>query len=100
MSYLRRTPAQWQAIIKHWQASGKAVKIYCNEHQLPPSSFYAWKRRLDTKPESQFVEVTALALSSPEIVIGLPSGITVTVKTGVQQQDISQVLRVLGVPAE
>lgn len=95
-SYIRRSPAQWQAIIQDWQASGKAVTSYCREHQLPSSSFYAWKRRLpDTEP--QFVDVTALALSPPEIVIGLPSGITVTIKPGADQQGISQVLRALGV---
>ena len=99
-SSLRRTrsPAEWQAIIDTWQASGKPVSTYCEEHELPQSSFYAWKQRLaDHKPE--FVDVTALAIAAPEIVIGLPNGVTITVKPGADQQSIAQVLRALGVGA-
>ena len=56
-----RSPAQWQAIIDDWKASGKPVSAYCEERQLAQSSFYAWKQRL-AEPKPEFVDVTALAM--------------------------------------
>jgi len=37
---------QWQTLIQNQQTSGLTISNYCQQHQLPTSSFYAFKKKL------------------------------------------------------
>lgn len=44
---MRPTPSEhWRRIILGQQRSGLSIAGYCRRHQVPPASFFAWKRRL------------------------------------------------------
>jgi hypothetical protein len=36
----------WKEKLLACQASGKSVRVWCSEHQVPVSTFYGWKKRL------------------------------------------------------
>jgi putative transposase len=38
--------AQWQTLIQKQQASGLTISDYCQQQQIPTSSFYAFKKKL------------------------------------------------------
>jgi len=43
---ITRNQTQWQTLIQNQQTSGLTVSDYCQQHQLPTSSFYAFKKKL------------------------------------------------------
>jgi hypothetical protein len=45
MSKTKAEPT-WKGKLLEWQASGKSVRIWCFEHQIPITTFYGWKNRL------------------------------------------------------
>jgi hypothetical protein len=49
-----RTNEEWHSIIASWQASGKNRKSWCEEHNIPPTSFYtAYQRLFPQEQEDQ-----------------------------------------------
>ena len=44
---ITRTEAQWQTLIQNQQTSGLTISDYCQQHHLPTSSFYAFKKKLN-----------------------------------------------------
>ena len=47
MSNSHRTPEQWQKIFEQYAESGLNVTVFCQQHKLNTSSFYAWRKRLE-----------------------------------------------------
>ncbi|WP_256597815.1 IS66 family insertion sequence element accessory protein TnpA [Moritella viscosa] len=43
---ITRNQTQWQTLIQNQQTCGLTVSDYCLQHQLPTSSFYAFKKKL------------------------------------------------------
>ncbi len=43
----------WKKRLLEWQVSGKSVKVWCFEHQIPITTFYGWKNRLKKLSSSQ-----------------------------------------------
>ena len=43
---ITRNETQWQTLIKNQQTSGLTISDYCQQHHLPTSSFYAFKKKL------------------------------------------------------
>lgn len=43
---ITRNQTQWQTLIQNQQTSGLTVLDYCQQHHLPTSSFYAFKKKL------------------------------------------------------
>jgi len=39
----------WQSVIRKQQASGMSVSAFCRQHEVPESSFYSWKRKLQQR---------------------------------------------------
>jgi hypothetical protein len=37
---------QWKDKVLEWQASGKSIRAWCLENQIPVTTFYGWKARL------------------------------------------------------
>jgi hypothetical protein len=58
-SKTRRSRVEWAEHLAAWQQSGLAQDEYCLKHNLNPTSFSAWKRKLKEHDEAMpFVEVT------------------------------------------
>jgi hypothetical protein len=44
-----RDPAKerfWRRLLRHWQARGQSLRVFCLEHDLAEASFDAWERAL------------------------------------------------------
>ena len=67
---IRRTPAQWQAHIEAWHASGLSQAAYCRKYDLNDKLFSLRKRQLKGKLGSLEVErrVSASSGHSSELV--------------------------------
>jgi hypothetical protein len=46
VGYLRRSPAQWQALIERAERSGLAAAAFCQREGISTASFYSWRKRL------------------------------------------------------
>ena len=67
---MRATPSErWRRIILRQQRSGLSIAEYCRRHEVPPASFFAWKRRLRQEavlaPLPAFVPVRATPAEPP-----------------------------------
>jgi putative transposase len=72
---ITRNETQWQTLIQNQQTSGLTISDYCQQHQLPSSSFYAFKKKLGLT-SNNFVR--AKVIQQIEFLEELPS-ITLTV---------------------
>jgi hypothetical protein len=53
---------EWCDKVKQWQTSGKSIKAWCQEQNIPLPTFYGWKKRYESHPssptqEKQFIEL-------------------------------------------
>lgn len=46
MARAQRSTAQWQKLIEEQKQSGLNIKAFCQQHALPTSAFYGWRKRL------------------------------------------------------
>jgi len=44
-----RGERHWREVIHQQKTSGLSIAAFCREHNVPPSSFYQWKRKLKGK---------------------------------------------------
>ncbi|CAG20017.1 IS66 family insertion sequence element accessory protein TnpA [Photobacterium profundum] len=72
---ITRNETQWQTLIQNQQTSGLTISNYCQQHQLPTSSFYAFKKKLGLTSNSF---VRAKVIQQIELLEEQPS-ITLTV---------------------
>jgi len=58
---VRRTEAEWRALLERFEKSGLSVSAFCRRAKLSRGSFGKWRRRLAEKPYSApaFVEWVA-----------------------------------------
>lgn len=43
---VRRTPAEWRALVERFEQSGQSMTAFCRRAKLPRSSFVKWRRRV------------------------------------------------------
>ena len=62
---VRRTPAEWEAIMSRFERSGLGCREFCMAEDLAPSTFWWWRRKLGrpgsagaTVDAAVFVELT------------------------------------------
>jgi len=72
---ITRNETQWQTLIQNQQTSGLTISNYCQQHKLPTSSFYAFKKKLGLTSNSF---VRAKVIQQIELLEEQPS-ITLTV---------------------
>ena len=85
---VRRTEAEWRAILERFEKSGLSVSAFCRRAKLPRNSFTQWRRRLagSSGPSPAFVEwippsgaAEAEAEEAPargaELELSLPGGV-------------------------
>jgi putative transposase len=92
MKKTRRTPHQWQQLISDWQNSGQTVAEFCQSQHVTPSSFYLWRKRLDTDVSETTLSPWIALSSSPgtdvvsgndwQLELSLPGGVILRMKQG------------------
>ena len=103
-----RTPEQWSALVKAYQASGQSQRAFCDEQGIGQSSLRYWKRRLEpgagieptpAATGSRFVAVQVLedppALSDSGLVVISPHGVRVEITRGFDAATLARVLSTL-----
>ncbi|MCL1078891.1 IS66 family insertion sequence hypothetical protein [Parashewanella spongiae] len=61
----RRTPEQWQVLIRQQSESGLTVTAFCRKHKLAISCFYTHKKK--SKQQSSFTQAVVTTASAPPI---------------------------------
>ena len=91
--YTHRSLEHWQAHIDAQAQSALSVSDYCQQHQLTPSNFYAWRKKLNANvvgdntdvTENSWIALSPHALSkaqaATEITLALPGGIQLTLRS-------------------
>ena len=104
----------WRDVIRRQEQSGLSVAAFCREEQVPPASFFAWRKKLaeadrnanvasgrdaDASHEvrAQFVPIaiSPVPLSSANFEIVGPDGYRVVVPTPFDAESLREILRVL-----
>jgi transposase-like protein len=63
------------------KASGKTVEDYCKEHELKPSNYYYWRKKLQPSQEpGKFISITPLLANAP-VRISFTNGIHISFET-------------------
>jgi hypothetical protein len=95
---------KWRKVIERQQVSGLSVAAFCRSNGVPPSSFFAWKRRFAgaagapvTSPAGTvpgFVEATisALRCRAASIQVRLRGGRRVLVGRGFDRDLLAEVV--------
>jgi hypothetical protein len=47
------------------KASKMKVEAYCSEHQLKPSNYYYWQKKLQPQQPGKFISITPALLNAP-----------------------------------
>ena len=85
-----RSQSEWQQIIADYERSGLTQEVFCEQAQIPKSSFYKWRKRLGTqsavdKP-AQFIDLNALVKPKDktrwEIDLDLGNGMRLSLRGG------------------
>ena len=87
---LFRSQSEWQQIIADYERSGLTQEVFCEQAQIPKSSFYKWRKRLGTQSEAdepaQFIDLTALVKPKDkarwEIDLDLGNGMRLSLRGG------------------
>jgi hypothetical protein len=80
---VRRSPAEWQAVISKHERSGLSRLAFCRREGIPPTSFDKWKRRLwARRPAAEFVDVTSPTIGPTgwEVEVTLPNGVVLRIR--------------------
>jgi hypothetical protein len=62
------------------KASGKTVEMYCKEHQLKPSYYYYWRKKLQLPEPGKFISVLPV-LSNAAVSISFINGNRISFET-------------------
>jgi hypothetical protein len=73
---VRRTEAEWRAVLERFEQSGLSMSAFCRRAKLSRSGFVKWRRRLARRTSSSpaFVEWIAPSAAAAETVEAVPRG--------------------------
>ena len=66
---------QWRDRVCEWEASGKSVRVWCQENKIPITTLYGWKNKLKksstnvVKTKSAFIELKDQMQSDSGIIL-------------------------------
>jgi transposase len=84
---IRRTRMEWAKHLAAWQQSGLTQGEYCKKHNLKPTLFSAWKRKIKEHDEARpFVEIPPWHEAQPvgdEIIELKLEGIRIRLREGI-----------------
>ena len=96
---VRRTKAQWQALIKAQAESGQTAAVFCREHGVNAKYFSLRRRQLMEASErgvSSFVPVSLERNGHGEkIIVCYPGGATLELPLGIEPRWLAQLLQAL-----
>lgn len=84
---VRRTEAEWRAVLERFEKSGLSMSAFCRRSKLPRGSLVKWKRRLSRAvsaspafvewiaPVSAEREVESAPARAVELELTLPGGV-------------------------
>ncbi len=96
-----RKEQRWRHWIRQWQHSGLTVRAFCDRHQLPQPSFYAWRRTLQQRDAAALDFVAVRLVSDPQpapapgIELVLAGGRCLRVHPGFDAATLRQLLALL-----
>jgi transposase-like protein len=66
---VRRTEAEWGAVVERYEKSGQTISEFCRRVKLSRNSFTKWRRRLAATPSASpsFVEWIASPAAETEL---------------------------------
>jgi len=104
----------WRGVIREQRASGLGISAFCREHEVPLSSFFQWRRKLEqrqhvdepaprnsTTREDSAAKFVAIELHAPPTAtrsgceVVLPDGCRVIVPTGCDATWLREILGAL-----
>ena len=95
---ITRNETQWQTLIQNQQTSGLTISDYCQQHHLPTSSFYAFKKKLGLTPirfvRAKVIQQIEFLEEQPSIVLSVGNA-DVTLPATTPATYLAQVLREL-----
>ena len=63
---IRRSPEEWESILKDFEDSGMSLASFCAERGISPKTASSWRRRLRQDPgDGAFVPIRAPEPSTP-----------------------------------
>lgn len=63
---LRRTKAQWKALLEEYSTSGLTQAAFCQMHRIATSSLFKWQKYFASQPAaSDFVDITESLAQAP-----------------------------------
>lgn len=63
---VRRTTAQWKALLEEYASSGLTQTAFCQKHHIAPSSLCKWQKYFANQPAtSGFIEITESLTKTP-----------------------------------
>jgi hypothetical protein len=63
---VRRTEAEWRAVLERFERSGLSLSAFCRRAKLSRGSFVKWRRRLEGRPSPSPAFVEWIAPSAAE----------------------------------
>ena len=96
----------WREVIRRQEESGLSVAAFCREEQVPPASFFAWRKKLaeadqdenaSRQAQVKFVpiELSPCTPSAANFEIVGPDGYRVVVPTPFDAETLREILLVL-----
>ena len=85
--------AYWRGVISRQKASGRSIAAFCRNEEIPPASFYSWRRRLARRAAAtpQFVAVP-VAPPSADFEVRLPGGASIVVPAHFDEPSLRRLL--------
>jgi transposase-like protein len=70
-----------EQFIEAWKDSGQTRQVFCDEHNIHPTTFSGWLKRAKAQPPKGFAEVELPQASAVPIEVHLPNGMRIDVRT-------------------
>jgi hypothetical protein len=99
----RKPEPFWLDLITRWKTSGQSVAAFCAARGVSQASFYAWRKRLNSRgkapiasapPPPSFAAVRVVPGLPVEVV--LPTGVVIRVPAGSDPAAVARLVAALG----
>ena len=90
----------WRDFIDRWRASGKSVAAFCAARYVSEATFYAWRKRLDTRADRTVPAAPAFQslriVPDPTADVLLPTGLVIRVLLSADPTAVARLVAALG----